>query len=190
MRSKKFSNFISGFTIIVREGLEAFLVIITLLSILKNIGIQRACRWVHAGWFSALIAGGISFFIFEKIIILSGAQKETIEALCTGVAAILLFYTGFWLLSHQEKRSWDLLLKSKTIKAIKRKNLWTLFFMSFIAVYREAAETILFYSALYNSSSDNWAITSGTILGLIFLCGLAFVMLRWQIRMPIKQLLK
>ena len=131
--------------------------------------------------------GFISFAVFERILHLSGAAKETIEACSTGVAVVFLFYTGFWLLSQSERMHWGRFLKTKTSVALSSGSLWGLFSMSFIAVYREAAETILFYVALYNTTSSPFLVSLGFLVGCLALIAACWGILRYNLRLPIKQ---
>lgn len=180
-------DFISSFVIIVREGLEAFLVVAALLALLSSMGAVGAQRWVHAGWLSALVAGGITFWIFETVLQLSGAAKESVEAVCTGIAAIMLFYTGFWLISQFEHQKWNRFVKEQTKKALSTGRLWGLFSIAFIAVYREAAETVLFYSALYSGAGSPLAVSMGFLTGCALLLCVCWGIIRFNLRLPLRQ---
>ena len=180
------SDFLASLVIIVREGLEAFLIVAALLALLAGTGARGAVWWVHAGWSSALAAGFLSFILFEKILGISGAAREGIEAICTAIAAILLFYTGFWLLSQSEHYKWQQFVREKTRLALNSGKRWGLFSVSFIAVYREAAETVLFYSALYSSSSHPIAIGLGFLTGCFLLLLLCWAMIRFNLRLPMR----
>ena len=95
-------EFIASLTIILREGIEAFLIIAALLALINSSKNTRARKFIHAAWISALFAGALSYLIFFFILSVSGATRELIEAVSTGVAVALLFYTGYWLLSQSE----------------------------------------------------------------------------------------
>lgn len=181
------SDFISSFIIIVREGFEAFLVVAALLALLAGIGAHGAKLWVHAGWFFALVAGFVSYYLIEAVFHLSGAAKETIEAICTGTAVVVLFYTGFWLLNQAEQKKWHSYVKDSSRNALTSGNLWSLFFISFLAVYREAAETVLFYKALYSYSSSSLMITLGFVLGVVVLIGVCWSIVHFNLKLPLKQ---
>jgi len=183
-------DFFASFTIIVREGLEAFLVVAALLALLTGMGAHEARRWVHAGWLTALIAGGLTFVLFEQVLDLSGAAKESVEAICTGIAVVLLFYTGFWLLSQAEHQKWHRFVKEKTQTALSSGRLWGLFSISFIAVYREAAETVLFYSALYSGSENPVIISAGFFVGCALLLSVCWSVIRFNLKLPLKQFFK
>ena len=180
-------DFVASFIIIVREGFEAFLVIAALLALLSGMGEARAKRWVHAGWLSAIVLGFMSYYAFNMLIQLSGAAKETIEAVCTGIVVIMLFYTGFWLLSQAEHQKWNRFVKERTRSALSSGRLFGLFSISFIAVYREAAETVLFYSALYSTSGNGVAVTGGFLLGCLVLLFICAGIIRYNLKLPLRQ---
>ena len=180
-------DFTSALVIILREGFEAFLIISALLALLNGMGEVAAKRWVHFGWLSAILMGFVSYYVFNMVINLSGAAKETVEAVSTGIAVVLLFYTGFWLLNQAEQKKWSSYVKEKTQTALNSGKLWGLFAISFIAVYREAAETVLFYSALYNNAKNSLSVTTGFFFGCIMLLTLCLGMIRFNRRLPIRQ---
>ena len=181
------TDFAASFVIIVREGFEAFLVVAALLALLGGMGENSAKRWVHAGWLSAILLGFASYFAFTMLIQLSGAAKETIEAVCTGIAVIMLFYTGFWLLSQAEQQRWNRFVKERTRSALSSGRLLGLFSISFIAVYREAAETVLFYSALYSTAGSHLAVTFGFLFGCLILFAVCAGMIRYNLKLPLRQ---
>lgn len=183
----KWTDFIAAFVIIVREGFEAFLVVAALLALLSSVGETKAKRWVHFGWLSAIILGFASYYVFNMLIQLSGAAKETVEAVCTGAAVIMLFYTGFWLLSQAEHRKWNRFVKEKTQHALSSGRLFALFAIAFIAVYREAAETVLFYSALYSSSQNHLMVTLGFSFGCLVLFAICSGIVKFNLRLPLRQ---
>ena len=180
-------DFFSSLLIILREGFEAFLVILALLTLLRNVGARDAYRWVHAGWICAVIAGGAAYLVLEGILHISGAARETLEATITCVAVVLLFYTGFWLLNQSEQRKWHGFLKDKTCWCLDRRSLWSLFGISFIAVFREAAETVLFYAALFSTAHHPGMVGGGFLAGVVTLCLLGAGIVHFQIRIPMRQ---
>jgi high-affinity iron transporter len=180
-------SFAGSMVIILREGFEAFLLIAALLALLSSMGASGAKRWVHAGWVAALIAGAVTYALVEGVVQISGAAKETIEAFSTGLAVVILFYTGFWLLSQSERMQWSRYIKDKTAIALTSGRLWGLFSISFIAVYREAAETLLFYAALYTTTSSPVLVTSGFLFGCVVLISICWGIVRYNVRLPVRQ---
>lgn len=184
-------EFFSSLIIILREGFEAFLIILALLMIIKNMQNTKQARyasiWIHAGWIAAVVLGLITYFLFEKILMLSGSARESVEAFCTGIAAIVLFYTGFWLLSQSEHSRWQAFIKAKTSQAFSTKRLWLLSGIAFIAVFREAAETVLFYAALLSSARSSLMVALGFGSGLGLLFVICVAILKFNVRIPMKK---
>ncbi len=180
-------DFLSSFVIIVREGLEAFLIIAALLALLSSIGQFRAKRYIHMGWISALVCGLLTYVVFENVIRVSGLAKETVEAVTTGIAVLLLFYTGFWLLSNADHRNWAKFIKETTSKAVGGGRVGMLFSIAFIAVYREAVETVIFYSALLKLSHQPTYVLLGFVVGCATLFTVCMGIVRFNLRLPLRQ---
>ncbi len=184
--------FSGAFAIILREGFEAVLIILTLLSVIKAFGNKRAAMWVHAGWVSALGLGFVAWFLSGALMQMSGASREILEAATSTLAVIILLYVGFWLHRQTEIGRWKKFIHEKVQGAIDNKNLWTLTSISFISVFREAFETVLFIRALWfqtNQDGKN-AISLGLVaaLGLIF--AFSVIALRYSKKIPIRELFK
>ncbi len=180
-------DFFSALVIILREGFEAFLIIVALLMIVKTMNVPRARIWIHGGWMLALLFGVSAYVLFERVLKISGATRETIEAFCTLAATVVLFYTGFWLLSQAEMSRWQKYIKVKTGQAIDTQRLWILAGISFIAVFRESAETVLFYSALLANAKSSSLVLAGFLAGLLMLFTICFAILKFNVRIPMKQ---
>lgn len=106
------------------------------------------------------------------------------------VAVVLLFYVGFWLLSNARNKKWANLIKTQAVEAISQNSAKTLWFTVFLAVYREGAETVLFYQALLfdaKTSTDYSAIFSGLGVGMVLIVVLYFLLKAGAIRIPVKQ---
>lgn len=184
--------FSGSFAIILREGFEAVLIILTLLSVIKAFGNKRAALWVHAGWSSALFLGFVAWFLSGSLMKMSGASREMMEAVTSTVAVFILLYFGFWLHRQTEISRWKKFIHEKVQGALDNKNLWALFSISFLSVFREAFETVLFIRALWfqTDASGKNAISLGlaAALGLIF--AFSFIALRYSKKLPIRELFK
>ncbi len=180
-------SFINSFTIVVREGLEAVLIVAAIVASLGAMGAGGATRYIHLGWISALLVGLITWFLAQTVISISGAQKEIIEGVTALLAACVLFYVSYWLVTKLEVRKWKEFIERKLKKAISKKDILTLVGVSFFAVYREAFETVLFYQALWlQAEGSKEAVIWGFVLGCILLLALVFVIFRLRLRMPLK----
>jgi high-affinity iron transporter len=180
-------SFTNSLAIILREGLEAFLIIAAVLAFLSATGMRNAIKYVHLGWILALVAGLITWVIAKTIITISGAQREMIEGVTSLVAAAVLFYVSYWLITKIEVKKWKEFIQGKVQKAISKKSVFALASVSFFAVYREAFETVLFYQALwYQADNSKNAILWGLIFGVAMLIFLVFAIFKLAIRIPLK----
>lgn len=184
---KALADFFGSFLIIFREGFEAFLIIAALLAALGNMGMTSARKWIHVGWSSALALGIATFFALNHLAHISGMGREMMEAMATGLAAVVLFYVGFWMLSQAERSQWDKFIRGGAREAVTSGKVWTLAGLAFIAVYREAAETVLFYNALSNGASSGAAVIVGFAAGVFCLSGICFGIQRYGLRMPLRK---
>jgi high-affinity iron transporter len=183
-----FGDFFASLVIILREGFEAFLVIAALLTLSRKTGSVAARKWIHLGWMAAIVAGIATYFLFTLAFQVSGATRETIEAFSTALAALCLFYVSFWLLHQAERSRWDHYIKSSASSvATSGSRIGTLFFVAFIAVYREAAETVLFYQALISSAAAPSLVVIGFVAGSLLLLGIATAIIHYGIRLPMRK---
>ncbi|MFS8137904.1 MAG: FTR1 family protein [Thermomonas sp.] len=176
--------FVGAFTILVREGLEALLVVVALLAFLRKAGRVEAVRHVHAGWILALVAGGLTWGIANYAISISGAGRELTEGLSSLFAAAVLISVGLWMHQKSIGGRWQSYLKQKMTTAMNRRSAWFLFGLAFISVYREVFETILFYAALWNDGQHGWLL-GGIGAGALVLGGIAWLLMRTSRRLPL-----
>ena len=184
--------FSGSFAIILREGFEAVLIILTLLSVIKAFGNRKAALWVHAGWASALFLGFVAWFLSGFLMQMSGARREVLEAVTSSFAVVILLYFGFWLHRQTEISRWKNFIQEKVQGAINNKNLFGLFSIAFLSVFREAFETVLFIRALWfqtNSDGKN-AIGLGLFTALALIFTFSYIALRYSKKLPIRELFK
>lgn len=144
------ATFSASFFILFREGLEALLVVAALLTFTRKANAVSATRHIHLGWIAALVAGGLTWYAANSLITFSGASREMTEGVAGVVAALILFYVGFWMHSNSHSQKWLGYIRNKVDDALGSGTIWVLTFVSFISVYREIFETILFYQALWS----------------------------------------
>ena len=178
------TTFLGAFTILVREGLEALLVVVALLAFLRRAERFAALRYVHAGWSSALLAGAITWALARYAISISGANRELTEGFSSVFAAAVLVSVGLWMHGKSIGGRWQAYLKGKMTFAVNQRSAWFLFGLAFISVYREVFETILFYVALWNPGEKFWLLT-GIGAGAVTLGLIAWILLRTSRRLPI-----
>ncbi len=185
--SSKFISFLNSFAIIVREGLEAILIIAAIIAFLNATGSRKSVKYIHYGWISALVAGILTWFLASTVISISGAQREIIEGITALIAAAVLFYVSYWLITKIEVRKWKEYIQGKVENAVSRNSVIALASVSFFAVYREAFETVLFYQALwFQAENSRSAVIWGIIAGGAVLVVLFFVIFKLALRIPIK----
>ena len=178
------ATFLGAFTILVREGLEALLVVVALLAFLRKAERNEAVRVVHAGWILALVAGGITWAVATYAVSISGAGRELTEGLSSLFAAAVLLSVGLWMHQKSIGGRWQAYLKEKMAAALNQRSAWFLFGLAFISVYREVFETILFYAALWNEGQAMW-LFGGIAAGAAVLGLIAWVLLRTSRSLPI-----
>ena len=180
--------FTASFVILLREGLEALLVIIALITVLRRTGRLDALKYVHFGWVSALLAGFATWFAAQYLITISGASREVMEGVAALLAAIVLFYVGFWMHSKTHANQWQRYIEQNINANLKLGTLWAIWGLAFIAVYREVFETVLFYQSLLSQaqSADLSSVASGFITALAGLGFITWFMTRYSVKLPIK----
>ncbi|MEZ7490871.1 cytochrome c/FTR1 family iron permease [Pseudoalteromonas distincta] len=173
--------------ILLREGLEALLVIIALMTVLIKTKRQDALKYVHVGWVTALIAGGLTWAAAQTLIEISGASREVMEGAGALFAAVILLYVGVWMHSKTSAQQWQKYIKDNIDKRLESGTLWGLSGLSFIAVYREVFETVLFYQSLLTQSSPAQysSIASGFAIAVAILAIITWVLIKYSIKLPV-----
>ena len=177
----------ASLVILLREGLEALLVVIALMTVLIKTKRQDALKYVHIGWVMALIAGGLTWAAAQTLIQISGASREVMEGIGALFAAIILLYVGVWMHSKTSAQQWQAYIQQNINTRLESGTLWGLAGLSFIAVYREVFETVLFYQSLLTQSSQAQysSVAMGFALGVGLLALIAWVLVKYSIKLPI-----
>jgi len=180
------STFVGAFAILLREGLEALLVVIAMIAFLRKAERTEALPFVHGGWVAALLAGAATWAVATYVIGISGASRELTEGFGSLLAALILLSVGIWMHGKSQAEEWRRYIAEKMQGALSRGSAWFLFGLAFIVVYREVFETILFYAALW--TPDNGAtILAGALSAVALLALIAWAMLRFSRTLPITQ---
>ena len=183
-------TFVLSASILLREGLEAFLIIVLILALLRTSKVKKAKRWIHGGWIAAVAMGIAGWFFAGWIINISGQNRENMEGIITLIAVITLTYVGFWLHNNSHAEKWKSFVEDKIGKQLQKEKMYGLAFFSFMIVFREAFESILFLQAinLETISKNKSAIGFGALaaFGLIALLGVLF--LKYSKKIPVRQL--
>ncbi len=178
------SAFLGAFTILLREGLEALLIVVAMLAFLGKADRPELARPVHIGWTGALAAGVLTWLAATRLISVSGASRELTEGFGSLLAAAVLLFVGIWMHGKAQAGQWQRYLREKLHKALARDSRWFLFSLAFIAVYREVFETILFFTAMAAEGSVG-SLIAGGLAGCAALAAIAVAMLRFSRRLPI-----
>lgn len=178
------SSFVGSAAILLREGLEALLIVVAMIAFLRKSGREEAMRYLHAGWIGALLAGLLTWFVATRLIEISGASRELTEGFGSLLAAGVLVLVGIWMHGKSHIDNWQRYVREKMSKALSGRSAWLLLGLVFVVVYREVFETILFYVAMWSQGSHS-AILSGAASAAVALVIIAWLMLRYSARLPI-----
>jgi high-affinity iron transporter len=179
----------SALVILLREGLEAILVLAALIAFLIKTGRRDAMPYLHAGWIAAVAAGGLTWWASVSLFTISGAMREVTEGVAALVAAGILFYVGFWMHSKTNAKQWQQFIEGSVEKALGASTLWSLAGLSFISVYREMFETILFYQAIWvqSDTAGHGMIFAGLLSAAAALLVLGWFILKYSTKLPLRQ---
>ena len=177
--------------ILLREGLEAILVLSALLAYLKRNDNRTAQRWVWSGAASGLLGSiGLAVVLTYSISrAASGGAREMIEGITGLVAVVMMLTIGRWLHEKSNAAAWNNYVGRQVDGALAKGSLWSLFFISALAILREGAETTIFYVGMASSIE-----TSQLLLGiggaLILLVIMGYAILALSARLPIAAFFK
>ncbi|TAM26609.1 MAG: c-type cytochrome [Nevskiaceae bacterium] len=180
------SAFAGAFAILLREGVEALLVVVAILAFLRKAGRAEAIRYVHGGTLVALLGGVATWAAATYLVTISGASREVIEGASGLFAAAVLVFIGIWMHGKSQAGAWQRYVREKIGAALSQQSLWGLFVLSFVVVYREVFETILFYVALW-SEGNGHAVIAGALSASLSLAVIAWLLLRYSKRLPLAQ---
>jgi high-affinity iron transporter len=180
------STFVGALTILLREGLEALLVVIAMVAFLKKAKRPDVLPYVHAGWITALIGGGLTWTVATYLVDLSGASREMTEGFSAVFAAVVLLGMGIWMHQKSMAGKWQAYVKEKLSAALSHRSAWMLFVLSFVTVYREVFETVLFYAALWTAENGIYLL-AGLGSGIVILAAVGVFLLRSTARLPFNQ---
>jgi len=180
------STLLQSFLILLREGFEAILVITALVTYLKRQGEDEKLPVIFHGVGWALVASVLTAVLLSLVLEVSGTVQEALEGMTMLVAAGVLFYVSYWLISKREAARWQAYIRTKMNKALSRGSVLALGSAAFLAVYREGAETVLFYQAMAGQADGHYgAIAIGFLLALLGLGSIYWLMRTASFRLPI-----
>jgi len=180
--------FIYSLLIILREGIEAILIITAIIAYLVKSGQTDKVKVIYNGCISALVLSVITAVLVKWVFKVSAASQEMMEGGTMLLASVVLFSVSYWLISKAEAQKWTSYIKEKVGDSLSSKSLKTLWFAAFLAVYREGAETVLFYQALASgaSASGLTAVAGGFVVGSLALVAIYLCMRYGAVRLPLR----
>lgn len=176
-----------AFLILIREGLEALLVVAAVIAYLVKSGNKRFARWIYLGVVAGLAGSSLVAVLFTFLFGGSGPIQEISEGVCALIATLMLLWTSNWMLNKSSVEAWNNYIRNKTEAVVAGAQskvesgqglglgmVTSLAMLSFLAVFREGAETVIFYESIYSMSQDAhgmWVggLTAAAVLIVIFL---------------------
>ena len=182
------ATFISCFVLVLREGLEAILVIAAIIAYLVKTGKKKYIMSVYVGALGGILVSILLAFLFGAVAgAQSGIAQEVFEGIGMFVAVIVLFYVSNWMLSKSETEAWERYIHKKVEASVSTGNKWVLIFAAFIAVAREGAELILFFQGVpIHGTSGRNAMILAIVLSAIVLIAVFLIFRFLTVRLPLK----
>ena len=179
--------FTASLIILLREGLEAILVLAAIIAFVAKTGRRDALPWVHGGWIAALVLGALTWIVATFVVGISGANRELTEGVTALLAAAVLLYVGYWLHGKSYAQAWTRFLREQVGQALARRTLWAMAAVSFLAVYREMLEIVLFYQALWVQAGEagRAPVLGGAAAAAVLLAVIGLALFKYSVRLPI-----
>ncbi len=179
-------TFAACFGIILREGLEAILVVGAIIAYLVKKGHKNKLKIVYAGCILAIGASFLSAWLLEQLKLANSANQEIIEGVTALIAVVVLFYVSNWMVSKAEAEAWNKYIEGQVSTSAETGSVFTLGFTAFLAVYREGAEVILFYQPLLSDDESMKMMWAGFGVGCVVLA-VVFLAIRFlSVKLPLK----
>ena len=187
-----------AFLILIREGLEALLVVAAVIAYLIKSGNKRFAKWIYLGVLAGLAGSGLIAVLFTFLFGGSGPIQEISEGVCALIAMLMLLWTSNWMFNKSSVEAWNRYIRTKTETAVtsaQRKAdagesvgfgmIVSLAMLSFLAVFREGAETVIFYESIYSMSQDAHGMWIGGIAAAVVLLVIFLILRFTSVKIPI-----
>ena len=178
--------FLQSFLIILREGFEAILVIGAIVAFLIKTGNRARLKSIWTGIALGLVASALMAIVLMTVLKHLPASREIIEGATMLVAVAVLFSVSYWLISKVEAAKWQKFIKEKVNTALDHGGGKALAIVAFLAVFREGAETALFYQALFNEGNVAMPLSLGIVAGAVALAVIFTLFYRFGVRIPMR----
>ena len=187
-RDPKLLTFLGAFGIIVREGLEAILVIAAIIAYLVKSGNSRSVKNVYIGAVAGIAASFAAAAILawaKQAFVGAGLAQEIIEGITALIAVCVLFYVSNWMISKAEAASWSRFIDGKVQSSVEQGSSFALAFTAFLSVFREGAEVVLFYQPMLSEGNPGM-VWAGFGTGCVLLVFVYLAITKLSIKLPIK----
>lgn len=187
-----------AFLILIREGLEALLVVAAVIAYLVKSGNERFTRWIYLGVVAGLAGSGLVAVLFTFLFGGSGPVQEISEGVCALIATLMLLWTSNWMLNKSSVEAWNNYIRNKTEAAVAGAQskvesgqrlglgmITSLAMLSFLAVFREGAETVIFYESIYSMSQDAHGMWVGGLAAAAVLIVIFLILRFTSVKIPI-----
>ena len=181
------AQFLPSLLVILREGMEAILVVAAVLAYLAKAGHKKKTPVVWGGVALALVLSVGLAFLFSYVTSLAGANQELLEGFAALFAVVMLIWVSNWMINKSSNKAWDQYIKKQTDASLTSGSLLGLAFISFLAVLREGAETMLFYVPIVAAAGDNVRyVWIGLAVGLVILVVIYLLIQFAAVRIPLR----
>lgn len=178
---------VNAFVILFREGIEALLILGAILAMLRKIGRRDLSKVLYMGAGFGVLASFALFYVSLRIPVLQGRGAEIVEGVTMLIAACVLFYLSYWLISKIDGQRWQRYIKENVERALSKGRVRVLAWISFLVVFREGMETVLMVRAL-GMSASGWSMIAAGLLVATLVLGLVYVaMMVFGMRLPLSQ---
>lgn len=184
-------SWVDAMLILLREGLEALLIVMALLTALTVANQPKGKKWVILGVGAGLMASLAGAVALQQLFpaMTSGASREALEGVVGIFAVVMMIGVGAWLHSKSSVKAWNAYINKHMGMALSTGSMAGLFGLSFLSVFREGAETILFYAGILPSiAMSDFVIGIG--VALMILAVVAIIMAKTSVKLPIPHLFK
>jgi high-affinity iron transporter len=178
--------FFQSFLIILREGFEAILVIGAVVAFLIKTGNRNRLRSIWLGMVLGLLASGVMVVVLKTVFAHLPTSREVMEGATLLIAVAVLFSVSYWLISKVEAAKWQKFIREKVSTALDQGGGKALALVAFLAVFREGAETALFYQALFSEGNVALPLSLGIVVGFIALTIIFTLFYKYGVKIPMR----
>jgi len=185
----------TAFTVTMREGLEAVVILAALLAGLRGAENRRTRQCIGAGAWCAVGASILLFWGAQTVIASLSRFGEKLEAIVSLIAVAILLMVTNWVFHKYYWTGWNAKLRglSKSVDrhGKQRSALWlgtAMVGVGFVTIFREGFETVLFLQSLILEGGLR-AVMTGLALGLAAIAIVGLLVFRIGSKLPYRKML-